>query len=242
MSLTVALSPAGLDVGALDRRAVLMVDVFRASTSIATALANGARAVIPVADKGDAGRLAATLDRDTSVLAGERGGQQLAGFALGNSPRDFTAEAVGGKTVVLTTTNGTASLVKAKGAARLAVGALVNAAAAAAFLAQALDDGLDATILCAGWEGHVALEDTLCAGLLVDRLSDHPRGAPADDGARIASSLYRGAQADLARVLFVADHSKRLIAMGAGDDLSECARIDVLDVLPVLRDARLVAA
>ena len=242
MSLHVALSPGGLDPGTLDRQAVLMIDVFRASTTIVTALANGARAVIPVADKGEAGRLAATLDRDMSVMAGERGGQQLAGFALGNSPRSFTPEVVRGRTVVLTTTNGTAALVKARGAERLAVGALANATAATAFLAQALDDGLDVTLLCAGWEGHVALEDTLCAGLFVDRLASHPRATPSDDGARIASSLYRGAQTDLARVLFVADHSRRLIEVGAGDDLSDCARIDVSDVLPVLRDSRIVAA
>ena len=241
MSLSVALSPAGHDPDAFDGRAVLVVDVLRASTTIVTALQNGARAVIPVADKGEAGRLAASLDRDVSVLGGERGGEKLAGFALGNSPREYTAEAVGGKTVVLTTTNGTAALVRARSAARLAVGALVNAAASEAFLRQALDDGLGATVLCAGWEGRVALEDALCAGLFVDRLADHDAAGPLDDGARIAHGLYRGARRDLARALFGADHTRRLVSLGAGDDVALCARLDAADVLPVYRDNQLVA-
>lgn len=236
MSLSVALSPSGLDPDTIDGRAVLVVDVLRASTTIVAALANGARAVIPVADKGEAGRLAASLDRDVSVLAGERDGVTLPGFALGNSPLAYTPEAVGGRTVVLTTTNGTAALVRARGAARLAVGALVNAAAAEAFLRRALADGLPTTVLCAGWRGHVALEDALCAGLLVDRV-----GGAEDDGARIAHGLYRGARGDLARALFEADHTRRLVALGAGDDVAACARLDVTDTLPVFRDNQLVA-
>ncbi len=140
---------------------------------------------------------------------------------------------------MLTTTNGTAALVGASGAARLAVGGLVNAAATAAWLGRALDDGLDATILCAGWEGRVALEDALCAGLLVDRL--HARAeADLDDGARIALGLYRGARHDLARALFGADHTRRLVGLGAGDDVAACARLDVSDVVPVYRDRQLV--
>ncbi|WP_420457039.1 2-phosphosulfolactate phosphatase [Rubrivirga sp.] len=241
MSLSVALHPGGLDPESLDGRAVVVVDVLRASTTIVTALANGARAVIPVADEGEAGRLAATLDREATVLGGERGGRQLAGFALGNSPSAYTPDAVAGRTVVLTTTNGTAALVRASGAARLAVGALVNAAAAAVWLGRALDDGLDATVVCAGWQGRVALEDALCAGLLVDRLVGHDRAEPLDDGARIALGLYRGARDDLARALFGADHTRRLVALGAGDDVAACARLDTLDVVPVYRDRQLVA-
>ena len=136
MSLTVALTPSGLDAGALDRTAVVVVDVLRASTTILTALDAGARAVIPVADKGEAGRLAAMLDRDAVVLAGERDGTTLPGFPLGNSPSEHTPDAVGGKTVVLTTTNGTRALVAARKAARLAVGGFVNAEAAAGFLRE----------------------------------------------------------------------------------------------------------
>ena len=236
--MTVALTPSGLDADALDRQAVLVVDVLRASTTIVTALGNGARAVIPVADKGEAGRLAATLDRESSVLGGERGGQTLPGFPLGNSPREYTADAVSGRTVVLTTTNGTAALVRARAAARLAVGAFVNAAVAEAFLRAAHADGLEPVVVCAGWRGGVALEDALCAGLLVDRLG---LGA-ANDGARIAHGLYLGSRADLPAALGRADHARRLVALGAGADVALCARVDASDVLPVFEDNQLVAS
>ena len=103
MDLDVALSPLALDGEALRGRTVVVVDVLRASSTVVTALANGARAVIPVAEQGEAGRLAASLDADVSLLGGERGGQRLAGFGAGNSPREYTREAVAGRTVVLTT-------------------------------------------------------------------------------------------------------------------------------------------
>jgi len=238
VALSVALTPSGLDTDALADRAVLMVDVLRASTSIATALANGARAVIPVADKGEAGRLAASLGRDAVVLAGERGGETLPGFPLGNSPASFTVEAVSGKTVVLTTTNGTAVLVRAQAATRLAVGGFVNAGAAVGFLQRALDDGLAATIVCAGWQGQVSLEDALCAGYLADRLGVRPEG----DGGRIAQGLYLGVRANLGRALRQSDHARRLVSLGSEADIAACAEIDTLVVLPVFRDNRLVAA
>ena len=239
MDLHVALTPSALDPDALGGRAVLVIDVLRASTTIVTALANGARAVIPVADKGEAGRLAASLDRDVSLLGGERDGVRLPGFAAGNSPLEYTEAAVAGKTVVLTTTNGTAALVGARAAARLSVGAFVNADAAARWLRRALDDGLGATVVCAGWRGRVALEDALCAGLLVDRVAGGATGL--GDGAQIAHGLYRGARGDLARALLSADHAARLVRLGAGDDVAACARLDATDGVPVYRDNRLVA-
>ena len=237
MSVTVALTPSGLDASALDGTAVVVVDVLRASTTILTALDAGARAVIPVADEGEAGRLAATLDRSSSVLGGERGGVTLAGFPLGNSPAEYTPDAVGGKTVVLTTTNGTRALVAARGASRLAVGALANAGAAARFLREAVAEGLGAAVVCAGWRGGVALEDALCAGLLVDRLGL----GGANDGARVAHGLYLGSRAALEAALARSDHARRLEALGAGADVARCARVDESATLPVFRDNRLVA-
>ena len=240
MDLDVALTPAALDADAHAERAVVVIDVFRASTTIVTALANGARAVIPVADKGEAGRLAATLDRDTSLLGGERDGRTLPGFPVGNSPSEYTPDRVAGKTVVLTTTNGTAALVAARAAARTAVGAFVNAGAAAGWLRAALGDGLGAVLVCAGWRGRVSLEDTLCAGLLVDRVAGSAAGL--GDAAQIAHGLYRGARGDLARALLSADHTRRLLALGASDDVAACVRLDVAETVPVYRDNRLVAA
>ena len=240
MDLEVALSPRALDAEALAGRDVVVIDVLRASSTIVTALANGARAVIPVAEQGEAGRLAASLDPDVSLLGGERGGQKLAGYGAGNSPLEYTREAVGGRTVVLTTTNGTGSLALAKQARAVAAGCFLNAGAAAGFVRRALEADRSVTILCAGWNGRVSLEDTLCAGLLVSRVASPADVATLGDGAQIAFALYRGSQSQLARALFRAEHTQRLIALGYADDVTYCARIDALDALPVLRDNRLV--
>ena len=238
-ALDVALTPAGFDADGPAGRAVLVVDVLRAGTAVATALANGARAVIPAESRGEAGRLVATLDAEVTLFAGEHGDAQLPGFAAGSSPGQFTAEAVAGKTVVLLTSNGTPTLAAVRGAREVAVGALVNAGAAARFLRQCAEAGRPAVVVCAGNAGRVALEDALCAGLLVDRVAGD--ASSLGDGARIAHGLYRGAQADFARAFLGADHARRLVQMGAGEDVAACARIDALDVLPVLRDNRIVA-
>ncbi len=242
MDLEVALSPRALDADALAGRDVVVIDVLRASSTIVTALVNGARAVIPVAEQGEAGRLAASLDPDVSLLGGERGGKTLAGYGAGNSPLEYTREAVEGRTVVLTTTNGTGALALARQARAVAAGSFLNASATVRFLREALDAGRPATILCAGWNGRVSLEDTLCAGLLVSRVASPAEVTALGDGVQIALALYRGSRSQLARALFGAEHTQRLIALGFADDVTYCARIDALDGLPILRDNRLVLA
>ena len=240
MDLEVILSPRSLDADALAGRDVVVIDVLRASSTIATALSNGARSVIPVAEQGEAGRLAASLDPDVSLLGGERGGQKLPGYGAGNSPLEYTREVVAGKTIVLTTTNGTRALTLARQARTVVAGCFLNASAVAAFVDRALKQGRPVTLLCAGSSGRVSLEDTLCAGLIVSRVAEPAEVATLGDAAQIAFALYRGSQSQLARALFGAEHTQRLIALGYGDDVTYCARIDALSGLPVFRDNRLV--
>ena len=242
MDIDVVLSPSILSPEALKGRRVVMVDVLRASTTIATALASGARAVIPATDTGEAGRLAANLDADYSLLGGERDGKPVAGFGAGNSPAEYGPEAVRGKTVVLTTTNGTRALAEAKAGIEVAVGGFVNAARAARFLAEGLERGEPGTILCAGWHGRVSLEDTLCAGLLVSRIVSAAQAAALSDPSKMAYALYQGSQGDIKRALRSTEHARRLVALGMGDDIARCAAVDTLDVLPVQHDGRITAS
>lgn len=239
MDLDVALSTRALDPETLKGRTVVVVDVLCAGTVVATALANGARAVIPAADSGDAGRLQATIGRDLSLLGGERGGQPIVGYGATASPLDYTRETIDGRTVVLTTSNGTPAMRWASPAARLVVASFVNAAAVAADLRRALAADERVTLLCAGSGGRVALEDTLCAGLLIGRTVEAHALHGLGDGAQIAHALYHGSQDRLARVLLGADQTRRLIDAGRADDVAACARIDALDVLPVVQDNRI---
>ena len=242
VDIDVVLTPAALDPEAVKGRRVVVVDVLRASTTIVTALGAGARAIIPAIDTGEAGRLAATLDPDHSLLGGEREGVKVAGFGAGNSPAEYGPDAVAGKTVVLTTTNGTRALARAKPAARVAVGGFVNAAAAVAFLREGIRCGEGATVLCAGWTGRVSLEDTLAAGLLVSRLVSPPEAAALPDPARMAYALHAGSQADIERAVRSTQHARRLVTLGHGGDIARCAAVDTSGVLPVLRDGRITAA
>src|SRR5690606_23598521 len=140
-------------------RAVVVVDVLRATTTICAALHHGARAVIAAAEIDEAARISQAIDRHEVLLCGERGGRAIPGFALGNSPREMTTAVVGGKTLVMTTTNGTRALLATAGAREVIVGAGVNLAVASARLAEHLAAGHDVLILCAGRERAFALDD-----------------------------------------------------------------------------------
>lgn len=171
----------------------LVIDVLRASTSMITALGNGAAEVIPVVTVEEAHARRAGLG-GTTLLAGERGGDPPEGFDLGNSPLEFTRERVAGRSVVMTTSNGTKALVAARPATRTGVAAFINASAAVAW-AQAR--GTNVVLICSGEIGTLSLEDQACAGLLAARLAEaDPRGLldPArPGGAQGGRGLRQGA-------------------------------------------------
>src|SRR5262249_50719511 len=172
MQVHVAFMPGEFPELELAGRVALVVDVFRATSMVVAAFGAGCARVIPVASEAAARERAAALAPEPVLLAGERGGDPIEGFDLGNSPLDCTPERVGGRTLVLTTTNGTRAMLKAGEAAAAALAALTNVAAAAQW---AVNHRRDVTVLCAGEQGRFSLEDTGCAGLLVAGL---PRGSP----------------------------------------------------------------
>jgi 2-phosphosulfolactate phosphatase len=206
----------------------LVIDVLRASTTIVTALGNGAAAVIPVESVEDARARAHALGPE-AVLAGERHSDPPPGFDLGNSPLEFVAERVAGRTIVMTTSNGTRALVAARGAAAVGVAAFVNASAAVAW---ARAQGGDIVIVCAGELGAPSLEDQACAGLLVARLAEP--GVTLTPRANAARALADSYGADLGRLGRDAPHARGLVAKGRADDVAFCLTVDTSRVVPVL--------
>jgi 2-phosphosulfolactate phosphatase len=221
-----------VEATALAGAAVLVVDVLRASTTIIAALANGSLAVIPVADPSEARRCAAALGPAGALLAGERRGEPIPGFDLGNSPLEMTAARVGGKTLILTTSNGTRALLAARPAAAIAVAAMVNLSAAAAW---AVATERDVTVLCAGERGRLSLEDHVCAGLLVDRLArELPRAslsARALDAARAAAGFGK----EVGRLAEASPWACHLRLCGRGGDVEACLGLDTATLAPVYR-------
>jgi 2-phosphosulfolactate phosphatase len=218
---------------------VAVVDVLRATTTIATALANGAAGVIPVAEPEDAIALGHRLGRDRVLFCGERDSVGIEGFDLDNSPASFTPGAVAGKTLVMTTSNGTRALRGVAGAASVRAAALVNRDAVAAALAE---ESGDVAIVCAGEAHGFALEDAIGAGALVDALLARDRDVELLDGARAAALLYRAVAARLPEAVASADHAQALAEKGFAADVARSAELDVLQIAPALRDGVIVAS
>ncbi|MBI1902134.1 MAG: 2-phosphosulfolactate phosphatase [Planctomycetia bacterium] len=214
---------------------VVVIDVLRASTTIAHALAAGAKEMIPCLEVDEARAVAKKLPRGPCVLAGERGGLAIEGFDLGNSPQDFTPETVGGKTVIFTTTNGTAALKRARPAGRVLLGSFVVLNALAAEIAA---QALSTHLLCAGTNGAVTLEDALLAGALVEKLPQKTGGWRLNDEARIAQAAWREFERSarpLADYLTTETQGGRnLQALGLAADIAFAARQSVFDFLPEL--------
>jgi len=224
----------------LHDRVVLVIDVLRASTSIAAALNNGARAVIPFEGVDDAIMRARSLERSEVLLAGERKMAPIPGFQLGNSPREFTADVVGGKTIVMTTTNGTAALAGSGSAAEVIVGCFANYAPVLAWLRAAARAGKSITIVCAGTNGRFALEDAICAGRFVRGITRRGIQPELGDAASVAAIIDRRMGGDLVAVLRDSEHGRALIEAGLGDDVTYCASMNTNPVVPVYRDRQVV--
>ncbi len=232
VDVRVVLTPAELD-DATTGWTFVVVDVLRATSVVVTALANGARAVIPVSSIERARELAA---RDgEAVLGGERENARIEGFDCGNSPAEYTAERVAGRTVVLTTTNGTRAFEYAAlhaGHAPVYSGALLNLEAVTE---AALQTERSIAVLCAAHVGEVSLEDTTCAGLIA--LAAVERGAtPVDDVTSVAMFAAAHARGDLAARATAGTHARHLVEQGFAHDVRSCARTGVFAIAPRMRD------
>lgn len=240
MNAWVHLTPAAVREEGLRGRPVVVLDVLRATTSIITAIASGARGVIPAESLERATEISTRLGTDDVLLAAEREARRVEGCELGNSPGEFTPQRVGGRRVVLATTNGTRAIVRARTALPLMIGGYVNAGR----VIEALGAREEVVIVCAGSNGGFALEDTACAGYLLERLRREKEREvlPMNDGAWVALELGKRAPRSPVRLLRQAAHGRYLIEMGFEEDLKRCGDVDSQPVLPVLRDHMIVAS
>lgn len=224
----------------LTGKVVAVVDVLRASTTVATALANGARAVVPFQTSDEAVAQSKQLGREDVLLAGEQKMLPIPGFDLGNSPGEFTAEKVRGKTVLLTTTNGSGAVLAVQGARDIVVASYVNFSAVAAMLRTAVRSDTDVVILCSGHERRFTLEDAGCAGRYVRAIQKGLNEVATNDGATACALIDRKYGENIAKLLQDSNHGQALIGAGLGDDLAVCAALDSCAVVPVYSDRQIV--
>jgi 2-phosphosulfolactate phosphatase len=220
--LTIFHSPAqwrAMPVDQLRDATAVVIDVIRATSTIACALAQGAAGVRPVADVADAFALKA---RDPeAILAGERGGQPLPGFDMGNSPEDFTRKRINKREVILTTTNGTEALAACVGSRHVLTASLLNLDAVAARLREI---GPPWIVVCAGCNGHFGVDDAIVAGALAEALDQ--------DHAFV--HLYRSVQKTLTEALLGSEAGHELIKVGMEKDVPYCAQMSRLSVVPTM--------
>ena len=223
-----------LDPTTIEGATVIVVDVVRATTTLIEALANGARGIYPTASTEEAVKLAQSLGREDTLLCGERKGSKVAGFDLGNSPREFTREAIAGKRLVMSTTNGTRALTKAQHGVRLLPCAFANLSAVAASVR-----GVERiVVLCAGREGRFTLDDALCAGHLVRKVQGD--GECMLNDASQAASAWAGFRKPTRKFLETTDGGRALVEIGLGDDLDICADVDRHPIVAEMRDKTIV--
>jgi 2-phosphosulfolactate phosphatase len=227
----VHLLPALAPPGCLAGGVAVVIDVLRATTTIIHALAAGCVAVRPCAEVDEARALADGLPAGKVLLAGERDGLPLAGFDLGNSPREYVGPVCGGTTVVLTTTNGTRALVRAAEAERVLVAGFVNYSAVCEQLRQ---DARPVHMVCAGTDGAVTLEDTLLAGALVDFLCEAGE-VRLNDAGRLAWDCFENHGRVLVGALEVSRGGTQLRELGYDDDIRAAAQVDQFALVPELR-------
>ena len=239
MRVDVFFSPQEVAASDVSNRVVAIVDVLRASTSIAVALANGARAVIPLGSSEEVVSRGKSLARSEVKLAGERKMQAIPGFDFGNSPLEFTREAVEGKTILMSTTNGTGAVLSVQGARDVVIASYVNFSTVLSMLRAALRGGSDVTIVCAGQERHFALEDSACAGLFVQHITAKQPKAEINDAAQAAMLIDKKFGSNLKRLFRSSTHGIALADAGFGNDLEACAELDSYSVLPVYQDRQI---
>jgi len=211
---------------------VVLVDILRATTTIVTAVANGVEAIIPVATHDEARR----LKSEGFLVATEKDGVQLDFADFGNSAFSFTREAIGGRTLVYCTTNGTRALHMARGASSIAIGAFINISALTEWLAG---QQKDVVILCSGWKNKFCLEDTLFAGALTQRLLDTGLFRSDCDSASASLDLWKLAEGDVLGYIEKAAQRHRLKKLGLDDVIPYSFACDQVKVVPVF-DGKLI--
>ncbi|ADY53920.1 2-phosphosulfolactate phosphatase [Pseudopedobacter saltans DSM 12145] len=231
-NLEVCLTPVLLPLYNIENSIVVVIDIFRATSSICYGIANGAEAIIPVAKVEEC----LSYKDQNCLLAAERDGQVVEGFDFGNSPFAYTEEKVKGKTIVLTTTNGTYAIDESrKRAHQVIVGSFINLDAICNYLRN---QDKDILLLCAGWKNRFNLEDTLFAGAVVTQLGLD--GFELDDAAYAAEDLYLQAKEDLAGYTSKASHGKRMQRLNLQEDIKFCLNHNLTDAIPVLVNDKLV--
>jgi 2-phosphosulfolactate phosphatase len=230
MKLNVIFSPFQSDEIFFTGKTTVVIDVLRASSTIISALESGAREVIPVGTIEFAVKVSGGMFGGQTLLGGERNTKKIEGFALGNSPSEYTKEIVSGKTIVFYSTNGSKAIVKAKYSDNLFICSFSNINALANHLIKLNEDII---VLCSGNNNFFSLEDSVCAGKLVQEILSKNSKVSLTDSSNAAIAIFKTFGKDVKKMLRNTEHGQLLLNNGYEEDIELCAKLDSSDVIPV---------
>ena len=239
MRLDVFFTPIQAKIADTAGRLVVIVDVLRASTTVATALGNGAKTVMPVEGADEVISRSKEFHRSQIILAGEQKMLPITGFDLGNSPQAFKPKVVEGKTILITTTNGTRTLLGVQGARDIVIASYVNFTAVLAMMKVAASSNTDIAVICAGEEGGFTLEDAACAGRYVRALPKRSDSMHLNDAASASVLIEKKYGENIAKLFKESSHGQALQEAGFGDDLAAAAEVDAYPVVPIYQERQI---
>lgn len=229
MKINVLFTPVAADELYFTGKTTVVIDVLRATTTITTALQNGAKEIVPVATVEFAVKVSGGMFGGQTLLGGERNTKKIEGFALGNSPLEYTGDIVSGKSIILYTTNGTKAIAKAKFSEALVTCSFNNISAISSFLINLNED---AEIVCAGKSNNFSMEDTVCAGRLIAEILKNKEDILLSDSARASIALSKSFGKSILKMLKESEHGKILLENGFEEDLKYCSKLNNSDAIP----------
>ena len=234
MHIHIQLLPFPIAPELLSDRVVVVIDILRATSVIVQAMSQGAREIIPVKTVEEAFQLAKTFHPNTTLLGGERESKKIEGFDLGNSPREYQGEKVRGKRLILTTTNGTKAFHAVSSGKNVLVGSFLNISAVAE---RCFELNQDLFIYLSGDEGNFSLEDTVCGGMLIDRIIKKVgESLTLTDASRSSHILFQKFEANIVESFYLSQHGRDLVDREFEEDLPYCAQVDTTNVVPVFKE------
>jgi 2-phosphosulfolactate phosphatase len=233
-NLEVVFTPEEIKNRRLSDKLIVVIDVLRASSTIVTALACGCLGLVPILSPEQAKEKAQQFKKEEVLLGGEREGRKIKGFDLGNSPREYQKEIVEDRIIIFSTTNGVKTLERVRGAFRIIIASFLNLQATFNYCSKFQGDIL---LACAGKEGYFSLEDTVCAGMLINSLRDiYSDTCQEVDANLTAQVLYKKFGNNILEMLQKSQHGRYLESIGLRKDLEFCSQLDIFNIVPIFRD------
>ncbi|WP_194191976.1 2-phosphosulfolactate phosphatase family protein [Clostridium chrysemydis] len=236
MKLDVIVSPEHINKEYIKDKVVVVIDMLRATTVMTTAFMNGCKEVIPCLTVEDALEEASKLKREEYILGGERKALKIEGFDLSNSPLEYTEEIVKGKTVIMSTTNGTRTLTDCKDAKRVFVASMLNGQAVAKKLVEINEDAI---IVNAGTNGNFTMDDFICGGYIIDEMLKLTGKIELTDIAKTSKYIYENNK-DIISFISGARHYGVMKELNLLEDVSYAIKKSVTNIVPEYKEGHII--